>query len=189
MKFGGSSVADPAKIARVAVRLVAAKESGARVVGVVSAMGDTTDDLLTLAQDVSLQPVPRELDMLLAVGEQISCALVAMAIGELGHESVALTGPRAGMLTDKTHGRAKIADIQALRIRAALDRGQIVLVTGFQGLGGGDITTLGRGGSDATAVALAPALGAATCEIFTDVEGVYTANPRLVADARKLTSP
>jgi aspartate kinase len=186
MKFGGSSVADPARIAHVAERLIAAKERGLRVVGVVSAMGDTTDELLTLAHDVSAQPPPRELDMLLSVGEQISCALVAMAIREFGHESVSLTGPQAGILTDTTHGKAKIVDIHTLRIRAALGRGQVVLVTGFQGLGGGEITTLGRGGSDATAVALATALGAATCEIFTDVGGVYGADPRLVAEARKL---
>jgi aspartate kinase len=186
MKFGGSSVADPAGIARVAHRLSDAKERGARVVGVLSAMGDTTDDLLMLARRVSLQPPPRELDMLLSVGEQISCALVAMAIRELGHESVSLTGPQAGILTDTTHGKAKIVDIRALRIRGALDRGEVVLVTGFQGLGGDEITTLGRGGSDATAVALAAVLGAASCEIFTDVEGVYSADPRLVADARKL---
>jgi aspartate kinase len=186
MKFGGSSVADPAKIARVAERLIAAKERGVRVVGVVSAMGDTTDELLTLAHDVSPQPPPRELDMLLSVGEQVSCALVAMAIRKRGHESVSLTGPQAGILTDMTHGKAKIVDIRTLRIGAALDRGQVVLVTGFQGLGGGEITTLGRGGSDATAVALAAALGATTCDIFTDVDGVYSADPRLVADARKL---
>jgi aspartate kinase len=186
MKFGGSSVADSAKIARVAKRLIAAKERGLRVVGVISAMGDTTDELLTLAHDVSPQPSLRELDMLLSVGEQVSCALVAMAIRELGYESVSLNGPQAGILTDTAHGRAKIVDIRTRRIESALDRGQVVLVTGFQGLGGGEITTLGRGGSDATAVALAAALGARTCDIYTDVDGVYSADPRLVTDPEKL---
>jgi aspartate kinase len=186
MKFGGSSVADPDAIARVARRLVAAKDNGARVVGVISAMGDTTDNLLELARQVARQPTLRELDMLLSVGEQTSCALVAMAVAELGHRSISLTGSQAGVHTDATHGNAKIVDIRAPRVRAELERDQVVLVTGFQGLGGDEITTLGRGGSDATAVALAAALGATECEIYTDVDGVYSADPRLVPDAQKL---
>src|SRR5581483_876373 len=158
MKFGGSSVADTEKIATVAQRLVAVHDRGSRVVGVISAMGDSTDELLALASRVSEHPEPRELDMLLSVGEQIACALVAMAVHELGRESISLTGAQAGLLTDATHGNAKIVDIRSRRIRAALERGQIVLVTGFQGLGGDEITTLGRGGSDATALALAQRL-------------------------------
>lgn len=185
-KFGGSSLADPERVISVARRLVAAKQGGARVVCIVSAMGHTTDDLLALAGEVSRHPPARELDMLLSVGEQISAALVAMAVGALGHESISLTGPQAGVLTDEIHGKAKIVDIRVLRIRSELERGKIVLVTGYQGSGGGEITTLGRGGSDATAVALAAALGAASCEIYTDVEGVFSADPRTVPDARKL---
>ena len=186
MKFGGSSLADPTRIKSVAQRLVSAKEGGARVVCIVSAMGDTTDELLALACEVSRRPPLRELDMLLSVGEQISAALVAMAVGALGHESISLTGPQAGVLTDERHGKAKIVDIQTLRIRSELERGKIVLVTGYQGLGGDEITTLGRGGSDATAVAIAGALGATACEIYTDVDGVYSADPRAVVKARKL---
>jgi len=186
MKFGGSSVADTEKIATVAQRLVAVHDRGSRVVGVISAMGDSTDELLALASRVSEHPEPRELDMLLSVGEQIACALVAMAVHELGRESISLTGAQAGLLTDATHGNAKIVDIRSRRIRAALERGQIVLVTGFQGLGGDEITTLGRGGSDATAVALAAALEASECAIYTDVVGVCTADPRSVPGTRKL---
>ena len=187
MKFGGSSVADPEKVKHVARRIVAAKEGGAQVVGTVSAMGKTTDSLIALAHDVSPAPNVRELDMLLSTGERIACALVAMAIHDLGHEAVSLTGSQAGILTDSSHTKAKIREIRADRIEAALADGKIVLVAGFQGFSREtmDVTTLGRGGTDATAVALAAALGA-TCEIYSDVPGVFTADPRIVPDARKL---
>ena len=187
MKFGGTSVADPDKIKDVARRLVAARAEGNRVVAVLSAMGDSTDDLVRLAYEVSPQPKPRELDMLISVGERISCALAAMAIHDLGAEAISLTGSQAGIVTDTVHGRAKIVDVRARRIHEALDQDRIVLVAGFQGVSTDlDITTLGRGGSDTTAVALAAALGAEVCEIYTDVDGVFTADPRLVSDARKL---
>jgi aspartate kinase len=187
MKFGGTSVADPQKIKDVARRIVAAREAGNRVVAVLSAMGDTTDDLVRLAYEVSGKPKPRELDMLISVGERISCALAAMAIHDLGAEAISLTGSPAGIVTDTVHGRAKIVDVRARRIHEALDQDRIVLVAGFQGVSTDfDITTLGRGGSDTTAVALAAALGAEVCEIYTDVEGVFTADPRLVPEARKL---
>jgi len=187
MKFGGSSVADPEKLKAVARRLVAAQRSGNRVVGVLSAMGDTTDELLALALRVSARPKPRELDMLISVGERVSCALAAMAITDLGHEAISLTGSQAGIVTDTVHGKAKIVDVRARRINEALDAGSIVLVAGFQGVSTSyDVTTLGRGGSDTTAVALAAALRADSCEIYTDVEGVFTADPRFVAGARKL---
>ncbi len=187
MKFGGTSVADPDKIKDVARRLVAARAEGNRVVAVLSAMGDSTDDLVRLAYEVSPQPKPRELDMLISVGERISCALAAMAIHDLGAEAISLTGSQAGIVTDTVHGRAKIVDVRARRIHEALDQDRIVLVAGFQGVSTDyDITTLGRGGSDTTAVALAAALGAEVCEIYTDVDGVFTADPRLVPDARKL---
>jgi aspartate kinase len=187
MKFGGTSVADPGKIKDVARRIVAAKAEGNRVVAVLSAMGDSTDALVRLAYDVSPRPKPRELDMLISVGERISCALAAMAIHDLGAEAISLTGSQAGIVTDTVHGRAKIVDVRARRIHEALDQDRIVLVAGFQGVSTDfDITTLGRGGSDTTAVALAAALGAEACEIYTDVEGVYTADPRLVPEARKL---
>lgn len=188
MKFGGTSVGDPEKLKGVARRLVAARESGARVVAVVSAMGRTTDDLLDLARQVSERPDPRELDMLISVGERISCALAAMAIYDLGHEAISLTGSQAGIVTDTVHGKAKIVDVRARRIHEALDQHKIVLVAGFQGVSAdsSDVTTLGRGGSDTTAVALAAALGATACEIYTDVQGVYSADPRLVPNARKL---
>jgi aspartate kinase len=187
MKFGGTSVADTEKIKEVAGRLVRAREQGRRVVGVLSAMGDTTDELIRLAHEISPRPHPREYDMLISVGERIANALCAMAVHDLGHEAISLTGSQAGIVTDTVHGKAKIAEIRATRINDALDAGRIVLVAGFQGVSADshDVTTLGRGGSDATAVALAAALGGA-CEIFTDVEGVFTADPRIVPDALKL---
>jgi aspartate kinase len=187
MKFGGTSVADPQKIRRVASRLVEAKRDGNRVVAVVSAMGQHTDELVSLAHEVSPQPKPREMDMLISVGERISCALVAMAIADLGLDAISLTGSQAGIVTDTVHGKAKIVEVRAHRIHQALDSDRIVLVAGFQGVSTDfDITTLGRGGSDTTAVALAAALGADACEIYTDVDGVFTADPRLVPGARKL---
>ena len=189
MKFGGSSVADPEKIRNVAARLVEAQRRGARVVATVSAMGDTTDGLLALAHDVSPEPHPRELDMLLSTGERIACALVAMAVHDLGSEAVSFTGSQAGIITDPVHTKAKIREITPVRVVEALDRGRIVLVAGYQGFSRDtmDVTTLGRGGTDATAVALAAALGA-SCEIYSDVLGVFTADPRIVPDARKLDS-
>jgi aspartate kinase len=187
MKFGGTSVADPEKIRRVAARLVEAKRAGNRVVAVISAMGQHTDELVSLAHEVSPQPKPREMDMLISVGERISCALVAMAIADLGLDAISLTGSQAGIVTDTVHGKAKIVEVRAHRIHEALDSDRIVLVAGFQGVSTDfDITTLGRGGSDTTAVALAAALGADACEIYTDVDGVFTADPRLVPGARKL---
>ncbi len=190
MKFGGSSLADPTKLKAVARRLVGARERGHRVVGVLSAMGDTTDDLIRLAYDVSPAPDPRELDMLVSVGERISCALAAMAIKDLNHDAVSLTGSQAGIVTDAVHTKAKIVEVRGDRINAALDDDRIVLVAGFQGISDAshDVTTLGRGGSDTTAVALAAALGADYCEIYTDVPGIFTADPRLVAGAQKLDS-
>jgi aspartate kinase len=186
MKFGGTSVGDTNKIKAVARRLVESREAGHRVVGVLSAMGDTTDELIRLAHEVSAVPHPREYDMLVSVGERISNALCAMAIRDLGHEAVSLTGSQAGIVTDTVHGKAKIVEVRARRLYAELDADRIVLVAGFQGVSTElEVTTLGRGGSDATAVALASALGGA-CEIFTDVEGVFTADPRLVPDALKL---
>jgi len=186
MKFGGTSVGDTQKIKDVARRLVGAREGGYRVVGVLSAMGDTTDELIRLAHEVSPQPHPREYDMLVSVGERISNALCAMAIRDLGHEAVSLTGSQAGIVTDTVHGKAKIVEVRARRLHDELDRDRIVLVAGFQGVSTElEVTTLGRGGSDATAVALASALGG-SCEIYTDVEGVFTADPRIVVDALKL---
>jgi aspartate kinase len=187
MKFGGTSVADPEKIKDVARRLVEAREAGNRVVAVLSAMGDTTDELVRLAYDVSPRPKPRELDMLTSVGERISCALAAMAIHDLGAEAISLTGSQAGIVTDTVHGKAKIVEVRAQRLHSELDRDRIVLVAGFQGVSTDlEVTTLGRGGSDMTAVALAAALGARVCEIYTDVDGVFTADPRIVPTARKL---
>jgi aspartate kinase len=187
-KYGGSSVADAASIKRVAQRIVATKKAGNDVVVVVSAMGDTTDELLDLAREVSPLPPGRELDMLLTSGERISMALLAMAIANLGHEARSFTGSQAGVITDSSHGRARIIDVTPGRIRDAIDVGQIAIVAGFQGVSqdSKDITTLGRGGSDTTAVALAAALGADVCEIYTDVDGIFTADPRIVPTARRI---
>jgi aspartate kinase len=187
MKFGGTSVADAERITRAARRIVQAREEGNRVVAVLSARGKTTDQLVAMAHEVSDRPHPREMDMLLSTGERISCALAAMVINDLGHEAVSFTGSQAGIVTDTSHTKARILDVRADRIRAALDSGTVVLVAGFQGVSTSyDVTTLGRGGSDTTAVALAAALQADVCEIYTDVSGVYSADPRLVPDARKL---
>ena len=186
-KFGGTSVADAARIKLVARRVVAAAESGQRVCVVVSAMGDSTDELVSLAAQVSPTPHARELDMLLTAGERISMALLSMAIIELGHEAISFTGSQAGIVTDTTHGRAKIVEVRARRVLEALTDGKIVIVAGFQGVSTDyDVTTLGRGGSDTTAVALAAALEADVCEIYTDVEGVFSADPRIVPEARRL---
>jgi aspartate kinase len=186
-KYGGTSLADADRIKRVAARVVGAADSGQRVCVVVSAMGDTTDELVDLADQISDSPQGRELDVLLTAGERISMALLSMAINELGRKAISLTGSQAGIVTDTMHGKARIVDIRADRVFGALDDGKIVIVAGFQGVSTDfDITTLGRGGSDTTAVALAAALGADVCEIFTDVEGVFTADPRIVPHARKL---
>ena len=187
MKFGGTSVADAERVRRAAGRIVQAREAGSRVVAVLSARGKTTDDLVAMAREVSERPDPREMDMLLSTGERISCALTAMVINDLGHEAISLTGSQAGIVTDTSHTRARILDVRAERIDAALGEEKIVLVAGFQGVStAADVTTLGRGGSDTTAVALAAALGADVCEIYTDVAGVFSADPRIVGDARKL---
>ena len=187
-KYGGSSVADADGIKRVAQRIVSARKAGDRVVVVVSAMGDSTDELIDLANQVSPLPPGRELDMLLTAGERISMALLAMAIANLGLEAQSFTGSQAGVITDSTHGKARIIDVTPGRIATALDSGAIPIVAGFQGVSqtSKDITTLGRGGSDTTAVALAAALNADVCEIYTDVDGVFTADPRIVAAARKI---
>src|SRR6187401_113739 len=186
-KFGGTSVAGPERLKAVAQRLVAARDAGNDVVGVLSAMGGSTDELVDLAHEISPAPDPRELDMLLSVGERISCALAAMAIHDLGHTAISLTGSQAGVVTDTEHTRAKVLEIRPQRIHDALARGAIVLVAGFQGVSTEfEVTTLGRGGSDTTAVALAAALDAEACEIYSDVEGVYTADPRVVPGARRL---
>ncbi|HMS77501.1 aspartate kinase [Gordonia sp. (in: high G+C Gram-positive bacteria)] len=187
-KYGGSSVATAERIRRVAERIVETKKQGNDVVVVVSAMGDPTDDLLDLAQQVNPAPPAREMDMLLTSGERISNALVAMAIASLGAQAQSFTGSQAGVITTSSHGKAKIIDVTPGRVRNALDEGKIVLVAGFQGVSQDtkDITTLGRGGSDTTAVALAAALRADVCEIYTDVDGIYTADPRIVPDARRL---
>ncbi len=188
MKFGGTSVAEPDDIRRAAARIVGARQEGKRVVAVLSARGKTTDDLVHMAHEVSATPAAREMDMLLSTGERISCALCAMAIHDLGHNAISLTGSQAGIVTDASHTKARILDVRADRIRAALDEDRIVLVAGFQGVSGDsrDVTTLGRGGSDTTAVAIAAALGAEVCQIYTDVRGVYSADPRLVDNARLL---
>ena len=187
-KFGGSSVADAEGLKRVASRIVATKKSGHQVVVVVSAMGDTTDELIDLANQVSPLPNGRELDMLLTAGERISMALLAMAISNLGHEARSFTGSQAGIITTSTHGKARVIDVTPGRIQEALKEGAIAIVAGFQGVSQdtNDITTLGRGGSDTTAVALAAALEADVCEIYTDVDGIFSADPRAVPSARKL---
>ncbi len=189
MKFGGTSVAGAEQIKRAAGRIVAARAAGNRVVAVLSARGKTTDELVAQAHEISERPVARELDMLLSTGERISCALCAMAIHDMGHEAISLTGSQAGIVTDSSHTKARIIDVRADRIRQALAQDRIVLVAGFQGVStdSRDVTTLGRGGSDTTAVALAAALDAGVCEIYTDVRGVYSADPRIVPDARMLS--
>jgi aspartate kinase len=188
MKFGGTSVAGTDELKRAARRIVAAREQGHQVVAVLSARGKTTDRLLEAAREISPRPDPREMDMLLSIGERESCALCAMAINDLGHRAISLTGSQAGIVTDSSHTKARIIDVRADRIRSALEEDSIVLVAGFQGVStdSRDVTTLGRGGSDTTAVALAAALGGEVCEIYTDVDGVFTADPRIVPDARKL---
>src|SRR5258707_3562803 len=187
MKFGGTSVADAGRLKRAAQRIVAKREAGHRVVAVLSARGKETDRLIADAHEVSPHPDPREMNMLLSTGERISCALCAMAINDLGHRAISLTGCKAGMVTATSHTKARILDVRADRIRSALDEDRIVLVAGFQGVSTAkDVTTLGRGGSDTTAVALAAAMEAEVCEIYTDVAGVFSADPRIVPDARKL---
>ncbi|AZS48201.1 MULTISPECIES: aspartate kinase [Microbacterium] len=187
-KYGGSSVADAESIKRVAKRIVDTRRAGHDVVVAVSAMGDTTDELLDLANEVAPIPAPRELDMLLSSGERISMALLAMAIHSMGFEARSFTGSQAGMITDSQHGAARIVDVTPVRLREALDEGAIVIVAGFQGFNRDtrDITTLGRGGSDTTAVALAAALDADVCEIYSDVDGIFTADPRVIPKAQKL---
>ena len=187
MKFGGSSVGSVERMKHVAERIVSRKNEGHRCVVVVSAMGDTTDELIDLSRQLTDRPSAREMDMLLTTGEQVSVALLTMAIHELGADAISLTGWQAGMLTDDVHGKARIRDIKPRRILEALDAGKIVVVAGFQGIDeDGEITTLGRGGSDTTAVALAAAVKADLCEIYTDVDGVYSTDPRIVKHARKL---
>ncbi len=186
-KFGGTSVGSPERILAVAERLIARQRSGDSVVSVVSAMGHVTDELVDLAQQVCPEPPEREMDMLLSTGEQVSIALLAMAIHARGADAVSFTGPQVGIVTDEVHSKAKITAVRADRVRDALDEGRIVIVAGFQGTTpDGQITTLGRGGSDTTAVAIAAGIGADVCEIYTDVDGVYTADPRIVDDARKI---
>jgi aspartate kinase len=186
-KYGGTSVGDPERIKRVARRVVETAESGREVCVVVSAMGHTTDELVALAKAVSSRPHPREQDMLLTAGEQISIALLSMAIIDLGRDAISFTGSQAGIVTDASHGRAKIVEVGGHRVRDALEAGKIAIVAGFQGVSAdADVTTLGRGGSDTTAVAMAAALDADVCEIYTDVDGVFTADPRIVPAARKL---
>ncbi len=187
-KYGGTSVADAGRIKSIAKRIAAAKDKGDRVVVVVSAMGDTTDELIELAYQVTEHPGERELDMLLSTGELVSSTLLAMALKEMGYEAISLSGAQAGIQTDATHSRARILKVETKRVVKELDRGNIVIVAGFQGITEEmDITTLGRGGSDTTAVALAASLGAGACQIYTDVEGVYTADPRLVPEAQRLS--
>jgi aspartate kinase len=186
-KYGGSSVGDPERIRNVARRIIRTKDAGNKVVAVVSAMGDVTDDLLDLAGRICDEPPAREMDMLLATGEQVTIALLAMAIHAEGYDAISMTGAQAGIVSDASHTKARIEAVRADRVAEALDAGSIVIVAGFQGLtSDGEITTLGRGGSDITAVAVAAGLGADVCEIYTDVDGVYTADPRIVAEARKI---
>ncbi|ROS78896.1 aspartate kinase [Cellulomonas sp. PhB143] len=187
-KFGGSSVSDAASIKRVAKRIAEAKRAGNDVVAVVSAMGDTTDELIDLAQQVTPLPPQREMDILLTAGERISMSLLAMAINNLGVRAKSFTGQQAGLITDAVHGKARIVDVVPSRVRATLEKGSVAIVAGFQGVNpeSNDVTTLGRGGSDTTAVALAAGLGADVCEIYTDVDGVFTADPRIVPTARKI---
>ncbi|MGB4581989.1 MAG: aspartate kinase [Coriobacteriia bacterium] len=186
-KYGGTSVGSPERIRAVAERIVAAKEAGNSMIAVVSAMGDVTDDLVSLAAQINPEPPEREMDMLLATGEQVAIALLAMAIHALGHEAISFTGPQVGIVTDHGHTKAKIIEVRADRVREAIAQDRIVIVAGFQGTTpDGHITTLGRGGSDTTAVAVAAGVGADLCEIYTDVDGVYTADPRVVPDARKI---
>jgi len=186
-KYGGTSVANAERIKNVAQRIAAAKDKGDQVVVVVSAMGDTTDELIDLAHQVTTQPSERELDVLLSTGEIVSSTLLAMALREMGYDSISLSGAQAGIQTDSAYSRARILKVEAKRVVKELEEGKIVIVAGFQGITGNmDITTLGRGGSDTTAVALAASLGAGVCQIYTDVEGVYTADPRLVPEARRL---
>ena len=186
-KYGGSSVADADRIKAVARRICRARDGGSQVVAVVSAMGDTTDELIALAHEVSERPEPRELDVLLSTGELVSCTLIAMALRTMEYEAISLSGAQAGIRTDGAYGKARIAAVEPGRVRRELDAGNIVVVAGFQGVTGTeDVTTLGRGASDLSAVAIAAALGADRCEVYTDVEGIYTADPRLVPDARKL---
>jgi aspartate kinase len=187
MKFGGTSVGNAERIKAVAKRVAATRADGNDVVVVVSAMGDTTDELIELARRISPEPPPRELDMLLTAGERIAMALLAIAMHEEGHDAVSFTGSQAGIITDTSHGRAKIVEVRATRIAEAVSDGKVVIVAGFQGVStSANVTTLGRGGSDTTAVALAAALKAQVCEIFTDVDGIYTADPRIVPEARLL---
>jgi len=187
MKFGGTSVADAQRLKRAAERIVAKRQAGHRVVAVLSARGKETDRLIADAYEVSPDPDPREMDMLLSTGERVSCALCAMAINDLGHRAISLTGSQAGIVTDTSHTKARILDVRADRIVRALEDDNVVLVAGFQGVStASDVTTLGRGGSDTTAVALAAAVGADVCEIYTDVPGVFSADPRIVPNARKL---
>jgi len=188
MKFGGTSVAAPEDIKRAARRIVDAREAGKQVVAVLSARGKTTDDLVAQAFEISERPLAREMDMLLSTGERISCALCAMAIHDMGHNAISLTGSQAGIVTDSSHTKARIMEVRGDRIREGLGADRIVLVAGFQGVSGDsrDVTTLGRGGSDTTAIAIAAALGADLCEIYTDVAGVFSADPRIVPGARKL---
>ena len=186
-KYGGTSVGDAERIKSVARRIVKSADAGNQVCVVVSAMGETTDELMALADQISSVPHPREMDMLLTAGERISMALLSMAIIEFGRRAISFTGSQAGIVTDTTHGKARILEVKAGRVKEALEQGRIVIVAGFQGVSTAyDVTTLGRGGSDTTAVALAAALGADACEIWTDVEGVFTADPRIVPTARKL---
>ena len=187
MKFGGSSVADSDKMKHVANKIIARKKGGNKIVAVVSAPGDTTDDLITKCEEITTDPNPREMDMLLATGEQMSISLLAMAIQSMGHKAISLTGFQAGITTSDDYTRARVKKIEPKKIFSFLDEGNIVIVAGFQGMNKcGDITTLGRGGSDLTAVALAAAMKANICEIYSDVDGIFTTDPRVVKDARKI---